>query len=310
MKADSQSLLRDYQAAMREHLSQPDEGTLQRAYQLGRKALDQGLGIVDTAELYHRALAAALRSARTPAECDKTVQALESFFVESLSPYEMTHRSHVEAHATLRHLNELLEDESKRIARALHDESGQLLVAVHLALEALVQDLPPGFESLAQNVTAALDEVESQLRRLSHELRPPILDDLGLLPALRFLADGFSSRTGIEVTVAGVASERYLPVVETALYRIVQEALTNVNKHAKASRVIVRFERPRKNLLKCSIQDNGAGFDAERVLGARMKRGLGLAGIQERLRALQGGLEIKSGPGSGTELLLQVPLGE
>lgn len=310
MKAASQTLLREYQAAMREHLSRPGEETLQHAYQLGRKALDQGLGVVDAGELYHRALAAALRSTRTPAERDKTVEALETFFVESLSPYEMTHRSHREAHATLRHLNELLEDEAKRVARDLHDESGQLLVAAHLALEALVQDLPPGFETQTQKVRAALDDVESQLRRLSHELRPPILDDLGLLPALQFLAHGFSMRSGIEVTLAGVADDRYPPLIEIALYRIAQEALTNVSKHAKASCVAIRLERPRKTLLNVSIRDDGAGFDAQRISGARVRRGLGLRGIQERLKAVHGTLEIKSGPGCGTELRIQVPLGE
>lgn len=238
------------------------------------------------------------------------IEALGGFFVESLAPYEMTHRSQAEAHETLRHLNELLENEAKRIGRALHDESGQLLVAAHLALEALVQGLPPGFEGLVQKVRAALDDVESQLRRLSHELRPPILDDLGLLPALRFLADGFSGRTGIEVTLRGVVGERYLPTVEIALYRVVQEALTNVGRHAQASRVVIGIERPRKSLLKCSIQDNGAGFDTQRILGARIKRGLGLSGIQERLKALHGTLEIKSSRGGGTELLLQVPIGK
>lgn len=295
---------------MKDHLSHASERTLERAYELGRQALDQGLGVVDAGELYHRALVAALHAARAPAECEQTLQALGSFFVESLAPYEMTHRSNVEAHETLRHLNQLLEDEAKRFASALHDESGQHLVAVHIALELLVQDLPPGFENQIQKVRAALGEMESQLRRLSRELRPPILDDLGLSPALSSLVDGFSSRTGIQVTLEGVTRERYTPTIETALYRIVQEALTNVSKHAKASCVTIRFERPRKTVLKCSIQDNGAGFDTQRVLGSRSKRGLGLLGIQERLKALHGEIVIESSPGNGTTLLLQVPLGE
>lgn len=294
---------------MREHLSHAGEATLARAYDLGREALDQGLGVVDLGELYHRALAAALRSARSPAECDRTVQALESFFVESFAPFEMTHRSFREAHATMRYLNELLEDEAKRIAFALHDESGQLLVAVHLALEALMRDLPPGFEAHAQKMRAALGEMEEQLRRFSRELRPPILDDLGLLPALRFLTDGFSKRSGLAVKLEGAGDERFPPLIEIALYRIVQEALTNVSKHAKASNILIRFERSAKTLLKCSIRDDGVGFDVPGVSGRRARKGLGLPGIRERLKALSATLEIKSRPGDGTELLIQIPVG-
>ncbi|HEV2416970.1 MAG TPA: ATP-binding protein [Terriglobia bacterium] len=309
MKTTSQSFLREYQAAMQAYLSNAGEPALERAYELGRRALDQGLGVLDFGAVYHRALRAVLRSRRTPVECVQTVKALESFFVESLSPYEMTHRGYRDAHAALRRLNELLEDETKKIAHALHDESGQFLVAVHIALEDLANGLPSRFQAPVQKVRAALNEMEEQLRRLSRELRPPILDDLGLLAALQILADGFSRRSGLKVVLAGLTDERLPPEIEIAFYRIVQEALTNVSKHARASSAVIRFERPTKALLNCSIRDDGAGFDAPRVLGARVKKGLGLIGIQERLKALDAALEIKSCPGSGTELLIQVPLG-
>lgn len=294
---------------MREYLSNAGEAALERAYELGRRALDQGLGVVDLGASYHRALRAMLQSSRTSAECIQTVKSLEGFFIENLSPYEMTHRGYRDAHRALCRLNELLEDETKKIAHALHDESGQHLVAVHIALENLAADLPPEFQIRVQKVRSALDEMEEQLRRLARELRPPILDDLGLRPALGYLADGFSKRSGMKIDLAGLTDDRFSPEIEIAFYRVVQEALTNVSKHAGASCVAIQFQRQTERSLKCSIRDDGAGFDVPRVLGTRTRKGLGLTGIQERLKALGATLEIKSCRGRGTELVIQVPLG-
>ena len=219
--------------------------------------------------------------------------------IESLSPFEMTHRSYREAHETLLRLNEILEAEAGRIACSLHDESGQLLVAAHIALEDLVRHLPPGFEERAQKVEAALDDVYEQLRRLSHELRPPVLDDLRLLPALRFLADGFSKRTGLAVTVESSLRKRLPSKVESALYRIAQEALTNTFKHAKATRVSIQI-RSAKGGLCCTIRDDGVGFASARAETNGRAKGLGLRGIRERIKTLGGSLEIESSRGQGT----------
>lgn len=290
---------------MRAHLARPGEPALERGYELGRRALEQGLGVVELGALYQRILAAELRPHCK--ECAATVRSLESFFVESLSPYEMTHRGYREAHTALRYLNELLEEEARRIAHALHDESAQLLVSVHLALAELGQTLPSGHEAQVEKMRAALDEVEEQLRRLSHELRPPILDDLGLMPALRALAEGFSRRSGLKIKISGNATGRLSSPVEVGLYRVVMEALNNVHKHAQASQVTVRLKQQSETTLQCSIRDDGAGFDVRRVLASR-KTGLGLRGIQERLRALDARLEIRSRPGNGTELLIEVLL--
>ena len=293
---------------MRVHLAHAGELTLDRAYKLGRKALNQGLGVVDVAALYHRGLARVLCERSARADCTKSIKSLGSLFIESLSPYEMTHRGYREAQITLRHLNELLEDQAKKIAHALHDESGQLLLAVRLGLAELETDLPPGSQERMQRVMTVLDEMEEQLRRLSQELRPLILDDLGLLPALQSLTEGFSRRTGINVILEVFWDDRLPPRVEVALYRIVQEALTNASKHARASQIVIQMQGPSKALLTCSIRDNGAGFDVSRVLNTGIKRGLGLPGIRERLRALDAELEIKSSPGHGTELVFQVPI--
>jgi len=158
-----------------------------------------------------------------------------------------------------------------------------------------------------EDVQGLLHKIEEQLRHLSHELRPTILDDLGLHPAIEFLADGVSRRTGLQITVEGVPGKRMPAPTETALYRIVQEALTNVTKHAQASRVTIRFARDGR-LLRCSIGDNGAGFDVLAVQARRGARGLGLIGIQERLNAVGGTLNITSIPGSGAELIICVPV--
>ncbi len=211
------------------------------------------------------------------------------------------------AQEAMRRLNEALEEEAKRIAHALHDEAGQVLASVYLAVAEVARDLPsPAAERLSR-IWDLLDQVDEQLRRLSHELRPTILDDLGLSHAIEFLAEGVAKRTGLLTTVKGSTEGRLPPVIETALYRIVQEALTNVTKHAQATGVTVELQREEERV-RCSIRDDGIGFDMSSVTARRGQRGLGLIGIQERLNALGGTLQIDSSPGRGTQLLIQIPL--
>lgn len=209
--------------------------------------------------------------------------------------------------AALRRLNETLEQETRRIAHALHDNAGQLLAVVFIALDDYARDLPPVAQAHLQWIRVHLDRVEEQLRHLSHELRPTILDDLGLVPALEFLADGVSKRAGLPITVEG-GTEGRLPVpVETALYRCAQEGLANVTKHAKATRVRIQLQREAQEI-RCAIRDDGIGFDLPAVLAQKGDRGLGLIGIQERVRALNGVLQITTAPGQGTVLLMSIPL--
>jgi len=211
------------------------------------------------------------------------------------------------AEQALRHLNEALEQEVKRIAHALHDEAGQLLASVHIGLADVARDLPVPAAKRLDDVRGLLDKIEEQLRHLSHELRPTILDDLGLGPALEFLADGVSKRTGLSITVEGSPGKRLPAATETALYRIVQEALTNVTKHAQATRVYIKFMRNRR-FLRGVIRDDGVGFDMPAVLTRRGERGLGLTGIRERLHAVGGTLDITATPRGGTQLILTVPV--
>jgi len=425
-------LAKRYAQALQEYVAGRGEAALQEACDLGRQALSDGVGVHDMAAIQHRALLKALMRVRTREESSSTLRAASRFIVESLLPFEMSHRRSQEVNAALReseeryrsvvdtardiiftlssdvkimsmnpvfetvtgwsrtewigkdflplvhpddrpraaeiyqgvlkgqvppifelgvraksgftipgefvatplardarivgilgiarditdrksaeralrHLNEALEEEVKRIAHALHDEAGQLLASVHIGLADVARDLPAPAARRLEDMRGLLDKIEEQLRHLSHELRPTILDDLGLGPALEFLADGVSKRTGLQMTVEGSPGKSQTATTETALYRIVQEALTNVTKHAQATRVYIKFMRNRR-FLRGVIRDDGLGFDVPVVLTRRGSRGLGLTGIRERLHAVGGTLDIIATPRGGTQLILTVPL--
>ena len=202
-------------------------------------------------------------------------------------------------------LNERYEESAKRISYALHNDAGQLLASAAIELERVGREVPDRKNEL-QRVATLLDEIHHVLRRLSHELRPPLLDQLGLLPALRFLAEGVSERSGIVVRVHGELERRPPAPVENAVYGMVQEALDNVVEHSGAGKAAVRVWKERGRLF-CSVRDSGRGFDREGAQ-ARSDGGLGLITIRERLRELGGTLQIDTAPGRGTDLLILVPL--
>jgi len=145
------------------------------------------------------------------------------------------------------------------------------------------------------------------LRRYSHELRPTVLDDLGWIPAIRFLAEGVSKRANLPIHIKVAFAGRLPSTTEIALYRVVQEALTNATKHAKASNIWVRAWRD-DFVLCCSIRDDGAGFDVGAIQAPGGRKGLGLIGMQERVSAIGGTVRIESRHGQGTELLIRLPL--
>ncbi|HEY3382570.1 MAG TPA: PAS domain S-box protein [Vicinamibacterales bacterium] len=208
--------------------------------------------------------------------------------------------------AALRRLNNSLEHEASRIAGALHDEAGQFLTVAHITLADVARTLPPAARERLQEVRQNLEQIEDQLRRLSHELRPRILDDLGLVEALRFLAEGVSGRTGIPITVEASVNGPCPSPVATAIYRMVQEALNNITRHARATRGSVVLKQEGEKIA-CSVDDDGVGFDAVGH-GSNGHPGLGLLGIQGRLEALGAQLTIRSAPGAGTELLTTIQL--
>ena len=432
MNLELRELAEQYTRALQDYLAGRGEVALQQAYELGRETLARGLGVLEMATVQQHALLRCLLKARTAKEGARIFRAAHKLFVESLLPFEMSHRRVQEgntalreseqryrnlvdtardviytlsldgkvksmnpvfetitgwsraewlgkefapivhpddvpramelyqvvlegqvppifelrilsksgayipgefqvtplvqdgqivgllgvarditdrkrAEEALRHLNEALEEEIKRIAHALHDEAGQLLASVHIGLAEVARELPAHVSRRLEDVRGLLTKIEEQLRHISHELRPTILDDLGLRPALEFLADGVSRRTGLQILVEGSPGKRLPAPTETALYRIVQEALTNVTKHAQATRVTIRFVRDGR-ALRCAVRDDGTGFDVLAVQARRGARGLGLLGIQERLNAVGGTLNVISTPGSGAELVISVPV--
>jgi two-component system sensor histidine kinase UhpB len=298
-----------YRARLRQHLERGGEESLHQAYELGRRALSGGTGILGMSSLHHRVAREALETAGASPEVLRILEALQTFFVESVTPHEMALRDSREASAAWRQLNERLEAEARRIAHALHDEAGQMLATAHISLEGLASDLPSPERNRVKEIRSYLHRIEDQLRRISHELRPTILDDLGLVPALEFLAEGVSQRGGLTVEVEGRMDKRLPAPLETALYRVVQEALTNVGRHAKATRATVRLNREGGEV-RCVVRDNGVGFEPSRPSAAATGGGLGLIGMKERVSAAGGSLRISARPARGTALSIRIPLGD
>jgi signal transduction histidine kinase len=291
----------DYREALDLYLKGAGESALSSAYEIGRRAVAAGLGILDVVSLHEKAVASILE--RRPQD-----DMAGSFLIESLSAFEISYRSVDEANAALRRLNELLEAEVGRIAHALHDQAGSILATATLELDMAAKELLPSGHQRLAGVRRLLDETGEQLRHLSHELRPTILDDLGLRPALDFLAQGIEQRTGLNVNVSGQVRER-LPVgAEIAIYRIAHEALNNTVRHGgETPTVDITIEQLGREI-HCTIRDNGAGFDVDAVLARGGKRGLGLLGMRERANAVGGACNIRSASGLGTVIEVIVPL--
>jgi two-component system sensor histidine kinase UhpB len=295
---------------LEEHAAQTDESLRHQAYVLGRDALDAGAGLIDLAAAIQGAMAATLAAGPGPGARERMLAAMGSLALEILSPFEMAYRGAREANAALRKGNEAREEEIKRIAHAIHDEAGQLLACVHWELDEAVRSVPPESRERFRTVVERLDVVETRLRQISYELRPTILDDLGLEPALRSLADGVSqrSRLRVEVEVEGAGGGRLAPRIETVIYRAAQEALQNAVKHANATSVLIRLRRSR-GAVQCSILDDGVGFPSVGSAGPLAVPGLGLVGIRERVANVGGYVEIRSEKGQGAEVSLRIPLG-
>ncbi len=432
MKAKPVKLSDQYCSALESYLSDGGETALLSAYEIGRNALNQGLGVLEMASLHHEALKRLITSWVSAEDAAKKAGNIERFFVESLTPFEMTHRGFREANQALRESeeryrelfenandivfttdlkgnftsinkageratgygrdeapsktfaevvppeysdvarrmierktisktptthelellsrdgrrvplevstrlilhentpvgvqgiarditerrraqdalrksNEALEEQAKNIAHALHDDAGQLLATVHIALEDAIREVLPKNRKHLEKIRGILYEIEEHLRRFSHELRPTVLDDLGLQAGLEFLANNVSKRTGIFVKFENSVDGRLPAPVETALYRITQEALTNITRHAKAKNAFLQLHANGKKI-SYSIRDDGVGFDAGSELAKRGQRGLGLVGIQMRLDAFGGSFSIKSAPEKGSELFITIPL--
>lgn len=298
--ADARVLANRYFDLLQTYVKQRDEATLSRGYELARQAMSGNLSILDMAEVHHHALRRVLGTAG--AEADTVAHAM-ALFATCLSPFEMSHRGSQEGAQALLRLNDVMEGEIKGIAHALHDSAGQLLTSVHIAIADLANDIPSKFKPRLAAIVKLLRQTEDEVRDLSHALRPTVLDDLGLLPAVETLAEGTMKRTGLDVSITCDLHTRLPSAVETTLYRLVQEALTNTYKHAQAKSVkIVVRQNPRA--VVCSVRDDGIGLANERPEAT----GLGLVAMRERVQSLGGTLRLETGPQRGTTLIVQIPL--
>jgi GAF domain-containing protein len=202
-------------------------------------------------------------------------------------------------------LMEVQEAERRHLARELHDEIGQLLTGLRLTLDVPEPPSPALGERLGQ-AQALVQELLERIRALSLDLRPSILDDLGVLPALLDNIERYMSQTKIRVHLEHSGLDRrFAPETETGVYRIVQEALTNVARHGQVDEVTVRLWAT-DDVLGVQVEDHGAGFDPDAVLGTG--RSGGLAGLRERAALLNGHLTVETHPGRGVRLTAEVPL--
>ncbi len=221
---------------------------------------------------------------------------------------ENLERSQRDLRALSRAANTALEAERTRIAREMHDEFGQALTAMKMDLESLRSRLPPNQpqqHALALGMRDLLDGLVAASRRIASDLRPLVLDDLGLAAALEWLTQNFSQRTGLIVKLAVDDALAQVPEpLASALFRITQESLTNINQHAQARMVVVRLEQD-DAWLQLTVRDNGRGID---VADLHKPGSYGLLGIRERVTLLGGEMVVNRNPTKGTQLRIRIPL--
>jgi two-component system sensor histidine kinase UhpB len=205
------------------------------------------------------------------------------------------------------------EEERIRIARSLHDDTAQVISMLIIHLEGIQKMISQGGNPGLSPKVGEAHEVATllleNLRKVIWDLRPSILDDLGLIPAIRWYAQANLKEKGIQVEMKGGIGAMRLPLhLETMLFRILQEAINNILRHANADKVIITL-RPEEEFIVLEIKDNGRGFDFKKTAGeALTRKQLGLLGMQERASLLNGTLKVESIPGKGTILRVYVPL--
>jgi signal transduction histidine kinase len=342
MNRQLQARSRQYAAILRRYLQGEPEAVLEEAYELGRAAIGEGLGVLDMARVHQQVMASCVFPALQAANKARTLQAAETFFLETLSHFEATHRGFREANLALQELNDMLErrneelalinrqlrhseeslrclsnqvlhaqeEERKRISRELHDEVGQALTAVSTQLAILRGNGVAGTDQFKQRITDAqnlVGQTMETVHRFARELRPAMLDELGLVPALRTYLKAFADRTGLRVRFSpDPSAEKLDDEQRIVLFRVAQESLTNVAKHARATQATVRLSRLRQGV-RMQVKDNGRAFEAAPPGNRNGSKRLGLLGMQERVRLVNGRFSIRSMPGKGTTVSVEIP---
>jgi signal transduction histidine kinase len=204
------------------------------------------------------------------------------------------------------------EQERKEISRELHDEIGQSLTGINITLATLSLEATANSRGLNRKIARTQRLVERSMNavhRFARQLRPPVLDDLGLIPALHSHLKEFAKRTGIRIRFSAItAAERLDSEKRTVVYRVVQEALTNVAKHSQATLARVRITRQLDGVICLEIHDNGKSFRVQRSKFGKGRKRLGLLGMRERVEMVGGRFTVESAPGRGTTIRAQIPL--
>jgi signal transduction histidine kinase len=370
MKGELFNFSRRYQRALRKHLKQGQQASVESARGLGSQALAAGLQTLDLAQLHEQTLVKKVLPSCPAGKRAALIKQAGTFFAVAITPIETTHHSAQQATAQLKKFVETLsqrtvelaasnlelsleitqrkaaeealkksehhylqllekserlqeqlrrlsrqvlvaqEEERKQISRELHDVIAQTLTGINVRLAALKKEASVNTKGLDRNIALTQRLVEKSVNivhQFARELRPAVLDDLGLIPALHSYMKHFIARTGVRAhltTFAGV--EQFDTAKRTVLYRVAQEALTNVARHAKASRVDVTI-RKLHNALCMEIKDDGRSFQVERKLNGGGNKRLGLLGMRERVEMVGGTFCVESAPGHGTTIRVDLP---
>ena len=281
-----------------------DETVLWCAYELGREAVAHDRGLLNFVDMHRQVIRDI--DAQMPASSRREDRSLR-FLSESLAAFALLHMSDQETSAALRQMNRLLENEAQRIAHALHDQAATMLAVIHLELaDAEREASSPAQLQRVARITGQLDQLRAQLRRLSHELHPPMLSELGLVPAVRALSEGLARNADLRIALVAAADLQPPPTPASVAYRVVHEALGNIVRHARATQVDIRLWQ-RGDRLHGAVQDDGVGFDLAQRRRRPAAHGLGLIGMRERVRALRGSLHLWSEPGQGTIVRFSLP---
>ena len=361
---------RRYQAALRTHLKQGHQASLESARGLGSEALAAGLQTLDLAKLHEQTLVTEVLPDCPAGKRAALIKQAGTFFTEAIIPIEKIHPGPREAAIHLNQIVEMLsqrtvelaasnrelkqeivqrkavetalkksehhysqlleqsnrlqeqlrqlsrqilstqEEERRKISRELHDVIAQTLTGINIRLASLKKEAALDTKSLDRSIASTQRLVEKSVNivhQFARELRPAVLDDLGLIPALHSFMKNFTTRTGIRPSLTTFAAVEQLDTAKrTILYRVAQESLTNVARHAQASRVDVSIQKLRCDV-RMEIKDNGKSFDVQGALHVNGNKRLGLLGMRERVEMVNGTFCVESAPGQGTTIRVEIP---